>query len=217
MNAKKIILITVAVLLFGSIGITGINILQNSFGYKGESAEAIMGKKMAEVTVEDIKKLSKSRFLQLYYSLPAPEINDLNGEYLAANLPSGIMAAGVDFYTDHFFGPGKWTGKAFRPVDAKKGTGYNIFSSTGDDGKIIKTRTRRIDTYVGKSAYDERDSYHLDYSPYNSFPVDSMHDELRKVNDHLFIGVGHMAAGGGSINPSPFMIFGEPASWVGPQ
>jgi hypothetical protein len=72
-----------------------------------------------------------------------------------------------------------------------------------------------MNTYIGASNIDRKMSFHLDYSPYNSGLVHSMHDEIRKINDNLYIGMGYMAAGGGSINPAPFVLVGPPAVWVG--
>jgi hypothetical protein len=42
-----------------------------------------------------------------------------------------------------------------------------------------------------------------------------MRDEIRMINDNLYIGMGHMALGGGSINPAPFLLIGPPAKWIG--
>jgi len=42
-----------------------------------------------------------------------------------------------------------------------------------------------------------------------------MQDEVRKVNDNLFICIGYMGIGGGSINPAFFILYGEPEKWVG--
>lgn len=213
-KGKKIIisLLAVAALLFL---VTCINILQNGFGPEKGSPEDIVKKSLEQVTHEDILELSKKEFVQLYYRLRAPAISDLQGEYRAMNLPAGIMAGAVEFYTSHFFGPGKWVGKAFRPIAEKQGEGYNIFFDDEQKEGKKRMRTRKIDTRIKKSAYDEHDSLHLVYEKYNSFPVDSMCDELRQVNQHLYIGLGHMAIGGGDINPSPFIVFGEPAPWVG--
>ena len=47
--------------------------------------------------------------------------------------------------------------------------------------------------------------------------VNSMHDELRKINAHLIIGMGDMLAGGGSKNPAPFVLFGKPTHLIGPD
>jgi hypothetical protein len=44
-----------------------------------------------------------------------------------------------------------------------------------------------------------------------------MRDEIRKINDKLYIGMGAMAASGGTINPMPFILSGDQAPWVGPD
>ncbi len=212
-KGKKILFIVIACTALMFL-VTCVNILQNGFGPEKGSAGDILQKSLEKATHEDILKLSKKEFVQLFYRLRAPAIRDLQGEYRAMNLPSGIMAGAVEFYTSHFFGPGKWVGKAFRPVGDKGGEGYNIFLAE-ENGAEKRSRTRKIDTRIKKSAYDEKDSLHLIYEKYNSFPVDSMCDELRRVNKNLYIGLGHMAIGGGDINPSPFIVFGTPESWVG--
>jgi hypothetical protein len=211
----KIIKYTLIGLILLLIAINTINILQNGGGPKGKRATEILGKEAKDASVNDIVKLSKADFKQLYHSAPCPAFTDLRGEYHAMNLPSGIMAGGVNFYTDNFFGPGKWEGKAFFPFEADKGWGYNIFMKSDNQNNI--SRTRKMNTYISKSAYDSLDSFHLDYSPYNSYLVHSMHDELRKINENLFIGYGSMAAGGGTLNPSPFIVYGPPKPWVGIQ
>lgn len=205
--------------LKGIAGLTvtsfGINILQKGGKYKGESVAEILGKDPELATADDCLRLPKNRYFQLYYAAQCPATTDLKGEYEAINHPGGILAGGVQVYTDHFFGPGKWVGKAFQPLDSQKGEGYNIFQKKGGDGRPVLTRARKINTFIGKSAYDGKNAYHLDYSPYNGGLVHSMHDELRKINDRLFVGLGHMASGGGSINPAGFVVQGPPKEWIG--
>ena len=126
-----------------------------------------------------------------------------------------MQATSVDFFTHHVFGPDRWVGKAVFPFEKDKGSGYNIFASKGKDGQEVLFRTRKVDTYSGKSLIDGKDSFHLDYSPYNSGTVHSMHDEPRKINDNIFLGMGYMGLGGGSINPAPFLLIGPAVKWVG--
>ena len=71
-------------------------------------------------------------------------------------------------------------------------------------------------TTIGISVFDKRPSVHLDDRPYNTGLVAGMRDELRKINDSLFIGMGYMPIGGGSINPGPFLVFAPPSPWVAP-
>jgi hypothetical protein len=215
---QKKILIVLGAIIALSVSITGINILQNGVGgWNGKTMDDILKMEAAEATPKTIMALSKSEVMQLFYAAPAPAFQSMKGEYKTALLPQGIMAAASGYFTHHFFGPGRWEGKAFFPFEADRGWGYNIFSSTDKAGKIIRHRTRKMDTWVGTSEIDSKDSFHLVYKAYNGGLVNSMHDEVRKINDRLFLCMGYMAAGGGSINPAPFLIIEKPTPWVGPD
>jgi len=217
MKVLKIILIAVVAVVILQLALTGINILQKNGPYKGQTMEQILGVAPGKATVSDIEKLDKAALFQLFYAAPAPQYEEVNGEYRGKTLPVGVLAASADFFTHHFFGPGRWIGKAFFPFEKDKGWGYNIFSNKNNDGKEIISRVRKMNTYIGKSPIDGKDSFHLDYSPYNSGTVHSMHDELRKINDNIFLGMGYMGLGGGSINPAPFLVIGPAVKWVGPD
>ena len=205
-----------AVLLING-ALTGINILQKGGAYDGRSMAKILGRPAAAAGVDDVRRLSKPEVMQLFYAAPAPAFSSLKGEYRAETLAVGIMAPAADFFTHHFFGPGHWEGKAFYPVEENTGRGYNLFSVTDDNGPPVIKRLRRMKTFVGKSEIDGKDSFHLVYKAFNGGLVKSMHDEIRQVNPELYICMGYMAAGGGSINPAPFVLFGPPAAWVGPD
>jgi hypothetical protein len=168
MKALKIILVVIVALVIIQLVLTGVNILQKGGSYKGQTMEEILGVAPGKATVKDIEKLNKAALFQLFYAAPAPQYEEMRGEYSAKILPVGVLAMSADIYTHHFFGPGRWAGKAFFPFEKDKGWGYNIFSSKGRDGKEIFFRTRKMNTYVGKSLIDGKDSFHLDYSPYNS-------------------------------------------------
>jgi len=217
---KKILkkcLVVVSILLFFNIVLTGINILQKGGVYDGRSIEEILGRPLSQAIPNDIEHLSKSEIMQLFYSAPAPDFSSLKGEYKAKTLPVGIMAPAADFFTHHFFGPGHWEGKAFFPFEQTKGWGYNLFSIKDVSGNPSFARERKMDTFVGKSEIDKKDSFHLVYKAFNGGIIKSMHDEIRKINDTLYICMGYMAVGGGSINPAPFILYGEPSEWVGPD
>jgi len=139
----------------------------------------------------------------------------MKGEYRARTLAVGIMAAGADFFTHNFFGPGRWEGKAFFPFGNDKGWGYNLFRVVGVDGREAIVRTRKMDTFIGRSLIDDKSSFHLVYSPYNGGAVKSMRDEIRMINDRLYLGMGHMALGGGPVNPAPFILIGPAERWIG--
>ncbi|MCU0845692.1 MAG: hypothetical protein MUC76_12290 [Spirochaetes bacterium] len=217
MKTIKIISYFIGASLIITLALSAINILQNGFGYQGGAPSDILGKDPGLATPDDITKLSKSEFRQLFHALDAPAFPELKGEYRAMNLPVGIMAAMVDFYTDHFFGPGRWVGKAFFPFSGSGGWGYNLFEQTSSDGKPVINRSRKMNTTVGPSAYDAKNAFLIEYAAHNGGIVHTMRDELRRVNDRLYIGYGSLGTGGGSLNPSPFIVYGKPTAWVGMQ
>ncbi len=211
MKALKGILIFAGVLIFLAAAITGINILQKGGAWDGRSMEKILGVPPEKATLDDIKKLSKAEIFQLYYAANVPSFENVGGEYIAVTVDVGILASGAAYFTHHFFGPGRWEGKAFNPSEKDRGYGYNIFRDAA--GNVY--RTRRMDTEIGPSDYDGKPAFKLNYAAYNSGTVHSMRDEIRRINDHLFLGLGYMALGGGKINPAPFALIGPAKAWVG--
>jgi len=212
----KKVCIVIGILVCLQLVLVGINIMQKGgSSWKGRSIENILGVAATEATLDDVKKLSKADVFQLFYAAPPPEFTEMKGEYSAVTLNVGVLAFAADFFTYHFFGPGYWEGKAFYPFEEQQGWGYNLFSEKDEVGTKRFIRTRRMNTWVGPSTIDDKVSFHLDYSPYNTGLVHSMHDEIRKINDRLFIGLGYMAAGGGSLNPAPFVLHGAPQPWQG--
>lgn len=206
------IVFLVLVVIGVPVGLTAINILQNGLGgYKGQSMDVILGCPAEAATVTDLARLSKAQLMQLFYAAPAPRSDDLDGEYEARLISVGVLAGVNAVYTRKFFGPGRWIGKAFKPLKNSAESGYNLFRLS--QGAVA--RTRRMRTYIGPSNIDHKQSLHLDYSPFNTGPVHGMHDEIRRINTELFLGMGCMALGGGSINPAPFMVHGPAKPWVG--
>lgn len=195
-----------------------VNLVLNGFsGWGSETAEAILGVPVASADLEAVRRLSRSQVLQLFHAAEAPVFSEMRGEYKAEVLPLGPFKAVADFYTHNLFGPGRWQGKAFYPLLENAGWGYNIFDAGKRKKVNWQARTCRMNTYLGPSNMDDKMSFHLDYRPWNGFLNATMHDELRKINDHLFLGMGYMGAGGGPVNPAPFLVYDTPAPWVGPD
>ena len=217
MSAPADIMVTIVLIVMGlPVVLTVINVIQNGVGgYKGQTVESILGRPAAEATVADLMHLSKAQLMQLFYSAPAPGRTDLDGEYKAQLIPVGVLAGATAFYTHHFFGPGRWIGKAFKPLKNAAEQGYNLFNAGSLANQETVARTRSMRTYIGPSKIDREESLHLDYSPFNTGLVHTMHDEIRRINADLYLGMGYMAISGGSINPAPFAVYGPAKPWVG--
>ncbi|MGQ9843203.1 MAG: hypothetical protein ACUVRK_06500 [Spirochaetota bacterium] len=52
---------------------------------------------------------------------------------------------------------------------------------------------------------------------HNRGTVHSMRDEIRKINDTLYMGMGYMGLRGGPANPAFFTLVGKPNPWLGPD
>jgi hypothetical protein len=140
-----------------------------------------------------------------------------------------------------YFTWGMWLHKAFEPLSDRHGHGYNTFLTTlpnvpenvflagaasltclvksafGSSAPQRMVRMMCNKTFIGPSVFDQRTSFHLVYNDYNSFYTSTMKDEVRKVNDTLYLGLGRLTITLGKINPFPFVLMGPPEPWKGPD
>ena len=213
---KKLFIISI-LLIFTVFFLVGVNVAQNGVGgWDGRTIEEIVGMPTEEIGVEEIADLTKAEIMQVFFAAEAPSLGDLNGEYEAQLIHSGILAFALDFMARKLYGPGTWQGMAFFPFEKDEGTGYNLFQDEDEEESVVN-RTREMDTYISQSVFDERNAFHTVYRPYNSGLVKGLRQELRQINDTLFLGVGYMPALAGKINPIPFLVVGSPQRWVGPD
>ncbi len=66
-------------------------------------------------------------------------------------------------------------------------------------------------TSVGPGHHDGQPSFHLDYSAYMKGPLGTMRDEVRRVTDGLYLGVGTAGYTSWMRRPSPFLLEGPVA------
>jgi hypothetical protein len=191
-------------------------LINGSREWPQKSIEDILLMPAEKVSVQDLEKLTTKReLLQVFHAATAPDFESVKGEYQAKMIVPGIGGLGADFFMHNLFGPGHWEGKAFNPSGKDKGRGYNIFTSKRKSDGFSVIRSRPIETLIAMSKFDEKESFFLKYSSSNPYPINSMFDEVRKVNDTLFICLGFLPIVGGVLNPSPFVLYGEPTDWVG--
>jgi len=200
-----------------------INILQaGSRKPDGRSMEQILGVDPEKATYDDIEKLSRKEKMQLFYAASVPDFTKIHGEYQARLLSGGVLGSSSAYFTHHVFPTGKptfkteWVGKGFQSNGENRGIGYNIFiERTGNSTntrRLRKISTSMAPTKIGR---DRKLSFQIDYSKLNSDVIHSMRDEVRQINENLYIGAGYMTLGGGSLNPAPFALIGPPRPWVG--
>lgn len=146
--------------------------------------------------------------LELFRSLPAPTVEEMRGEYRAELLDQGSPAW---LWLASFFvhQRGLWLAKAFCPTGADRGHGYNLF--------LVRGRLRRgtrMRTFVAPSRLDGHPAYVLDYAPHNRGVLGTMRDEVRKIADGLYLGVGTVGWGRWMRRPSPFVLEGPVAAFA---
>ncbi len=137
-------------------------------------------------TAYDVLQLSYDKALRLFETLPAPSVEEMNGEYRAEMLDQGCRRWTLASLLVVNF-PGRWIAKAFAPTQGDEGAGYNAFVRGAQVVHDVRMRT-----YVGPSTYDGRTAYHLDYSAYNRGIVGTMHDEIRRLSGDLYLGIGEV-------------------------
>lgn len=209
---KKLLIILGAVICL-SLMLVAVNIIQNGSGTAdGRTMDQILGKPALEAKAADVQNLSKSDIMQLFLAAKAPDLREMNGEFNAELVNSGVLGFFAAWYSHKVMGPGHWDGKAFQAHNAAVGEGYNLFQ--GGESKPV-LRALRMETKIAPSEYDDKPSMFLVYAKYNDGLNHSMVDEIRRINDKLYLGMGGLGWSGGSLNPAPFLLVGPPAPWVG--
>jgi len=224
--------------VFGAAGILSIIARPRVNPYLGKSLQAIIPKDREAITVEDLKKLNRQQLVGVFHQLISPEVSEMRGEYRAMLLDSGNAVNSSLSTLFLYFTWGIWRHKAFEPLSQRHGHGYNTFltalpkvpenvflagaaslaglvrSAFGSSAPQRMVRMMCNKTFIGPSVFDLRTSFHLVYKDYNSFYTSTMKDEVRKVNDTLYLGLGRLTITLGKINPFPFVLMGPPEPWV---
>lgn len=156
----------------------------------------------------ELLRLPYADALRLFGELPAPRLDELDGEYRAELLDQGgALRLWVALWFVHQ--RGLWLAKAFTPTSSTDGRGYNLFLV----GSSLRRGTR-MRTALRPSAYDGRLAYQLDYSAFQGGLLGTMRDEVRKVADGLYLGLGAVGYTRYMRRPSPFVLEGPVAPFA---
>eukprot|EP00300_Choanocystis_sp_HF-7_P033965 c46438_g1_i1.p1 GENE.c46438_g1_i1~~c46438_g1_i1.p1 ORF type:complete len:256 (-),score=38.22 c46438_g1_i1:14-781(-) len=170
----------------------------------GRTRAQVVPLPLKNITIADMRKLSTRDLVQLFVKSPSVPLKHLDGEF-AGEVLDGSAHAYVPFgraVFNHAFGLGPWTGQAF----ADRGLGFNTFTN-----KTRILRQRRFRFYLGKSSIDNKDAILLDYSTYNDDAFTySRTDELRLINNEVFLGMALYRGLGNSYNPIPYVLKSPP-------
>jgi hypothetical protein len=141
-------------------------------------------------TIDDLKALKQDRLMELFLTLLPPTMEEMEGEWRGYLLDTGrfwlIKRPVAHFALNSSLNQGRWLGKGFSMTSDSKGHGYNSYERFGKTRHVYPMRTR-----MAKSVFDGRDDFELDYTAYHSGAgFVNMIDEVRKVNDELYLGIG---------------------------
>lgn len=132
--------------------------------------------------------MSFKELMVLFSGLAAPELTEMNGQFAAALLvqPSALAQIIGKVTVNNPLMPGRWLCKAFRPVSAQSGRGYNGFAHLGR-----QVQRYPMHTLIAPSRYDGRPAYTLVYAAFRS-ACGAVHmvDEVRRVAPGLYLGLG---------------------------
>lgn len=188
--------------------------LNNNIAGAGKGASN-MGKDLRHAPATKrakLKQLSIAELMQTFLMLESPTIEEMNGEYSASMLKHPSLYAELIAYLTVKNPLIPWLGKAFRPVDEKKGRGYNFFNLFG---KIV--RHYPMETIIAPSRYDGKPAYQLVYRAFHSgCGAIHMVDEVRRFDSGLYLAIGTSGFNDEQRQiPSPFMLEGPIADYRG--
>lgn len=135
----------------------------------------------------DPDALAAADLLELFLTLEAPTLAEMDGEYDARLLrqPNLFATLGGRLLLGSPLLP-RWTSKAFRPLDAEHGRGYNRFEL---GGRALRRYPMR--TLVAPSRYDGKPAFQLVYRHYHSLcGLIHMVDEVRRLEPGRYLGIG---------------------------
>jgi hypothetical protein len=161
-----------------------------------------------------LRALCFKDLMALFARLPAPTVDEMNGEFSASLLaqPSALAQLIGALTVANPLMPGRWLCKAFRPVNEHEGRGYNAFSQLGRTVQRYPMHTQ-----IAPSRYDGRPAYTLVYAAYRSMcGAIHMVDEVRRVAPGLYLGIGTWGFSARQRQvPLPFVLSGPTAPYAG--
>lgn len=141
-------------------------------------------------TAERLRKLNRSEIEALFKTLIAPKVTEMSGEYTGIYIGArGRFFANLSWHltANSNLAFGKWLGKSFIPESETNGHGYNNLAKFG-----MKRSVWPMKTSIGQSIYDGKDIFLLRYGYFYSLAgIANMQDEIRKLDDNTYLGVGH--------------------------
>jgi hypothetical protein len=139
---------------------------------------------LAALTLDDLAGLSNPELTALYAHAATPRIADLQGPLNGLVLGPQVNPEKVNQL---------WKGKVFHPLGPDRGAGINRIYSAGEPAPEYE-----FVFSIRPSLHGDGDVVVLDYDlPVNSAQVRAVLDELKQLNDHLFLGLANQKTADG--------------------
>jgi hypothetical protein len=164
-------------------------------------------------SVESLLGLTKQQTVDLWSTLPAVSLEELQGHFMGLVPNHGdaaVQASTQEFMYNHESQRGYWLGKAYRKTGENVGEGYNRWRFP--DGRIV--RGSRFTTEIGPWVFDGTPSLLMYYGAYRA-EAPTFVDEVRKLDDFIYVGVGSTLNAEGKRHPGHFILTGPTDEWVG--
>ena len=161
----------------------------------------------------DLASLTAAELLDLFSTLEAPTLAEMNGEFSGRLLKQNSLTARLLALCFRMpLWPGTWLGKGFRSGPTATGRGYNIFRHFG---KVAQRFA--MGTHIAPSRYDGKTAFQLVYRAYRSIcgALDIV-DDVRRLEPGVYLGVGTLGvAKHPRRSPILFMMTGPVAAYRG--
>jgi hypothetical protein len=173
-------------------------------------------------TEEKLLALTRDEILELWGECPAVEMAELYGEFkgLIPNTGDEERQKATAELMYNADGPlGHWEGKAYTPLSHSKGDGYNLWRPRGEETK----RWMRFSTEMGTSLIDGKPALMMYYGAYRHKLIpegkeNKLVDEMRKLADGVYLGVGTREMKDGSRTPpGQFVLVGPVGKYLAPD
>ncbi len=157
------------------------------FGEAPDSSNDAIRVTEEDWTLGRLLALGQTEIVELWKRCPAATLEEMNGLFLGLipNADDAVARERIDrFMYDENSVRGYWIGKAYKRTSETTGEGYNRWRHPG--GKFV--HGQRFATEMGTSFVDGRPSLIMYYEAYN--PGLRLVDEIRKLDDNIYLGIG---------------------------
>lgn len=164
-------------------------------------------------SLEQLLSMDKAEVIRRWRDLPAVSLEELQGHFegiLPNHDDPDAQAAAMNIMYNENSESGYWLGKAYRKTGPNQGEGYNRWRLPG--GRVV--RNMRFTTEIGPSLIDGKPALLMYYGAFNS-DYTTFVDEIRKLDNCIYLGVGSLPNEQGHREPEHFVLVGPTDDWVG--